>query len=68
MKAKELPLFRDPRAKKKLQEICAKHEITPQLLANLIEVERDHMGMGRAEGITGAIEDCVKDFIEAQGG
>lgn len=64
MKAKDLPLFRNPEAKKVVQAVCTDHGITPRLLQNLIEIERDYAGSGRAEGISQDLEKCINDFLE----
>lgn len=66
MKTKDLPLFKNLHAKKVVQSVCAEHGITPRLLQNLIEIERDYSGSGRADGITERFEGCLKDHLEQQ--
>ncbi len=62
MKAKDLPMFRDAKAKRIVQRICENHKIAPILLQELIDANREFAGSGRAEGINERFDTCFGDF------
>jgi hypothetical protein len=67
MKAKKLPLFQQPDARRVLNEACIRHGITLKLLQDLIDVQRDYMGSGRREGITTDLDTALGEHIELNG-
>jgi len=64
MKPKELPLFRDPEARSVLKKACAEHQITMELMRDLVEVQGDFAGSGRPKGIRAEFESCFAAFID----
>lgn len=64
MKAKKLPLFQQPEAKRVLSESCKRHNVSLSLLQALIDVQRDYMGSGRREGITSDLDTVFADYVE----
>ena len=67
MKAKKLPLFQQPDARRVLNESCQRHSISLKLLQDLIDVQRDYMGSGRREGITTDLDTVFVEYIELDG-
>jgi hypothetical protein len=66
MKPKDLPIFKDPKARAVLGEACKKHGVSVELLKGLLEIQRDNAGRGRQMGITEDFDSCFVEYIEAQ--
>lgn len=54
----ELPLWSETEAQGVLANICTKHGVDPDVLRDLVRIEREYQHMGRAHGI-------YEDFDEA---
>lgn len=67
MKAKKLPIFQSPDARRVLNDACARHGVTLKLLQELIDVQRDYMGSGRREGITTDLDATLGEYIDVNG-
>ena len=64
MRAKKLPLFNQPDARKVLTEACKRHGATLRLLEQLIDLQRDYVGSGRREGINSDLDNVLGDFLD----
>ena len=67
MKAKKLPLFQQPDARRVLNESCVRHSVSLKLLQDLIDVQRDYMGSGRREGITTDLDTVFGEYVDLNG-
>jgi len=67
MKTKDLPIFRDRAPKKVLEEACSARGLTLDLLRQLVEIQRQYLGMGSKVGITSDFDACIADFLAVQG-
>ncbi len=65
MRAKKLPLFSQPEARKVLTESCKRHGTSLRLLEQLIDLQREYVGSGRREGINSDVDNVLGDFLEA---
>lgn len=68
MSRRSLPLLTDKKARDVLKNLCKEHNITLELLHNLIEIQRDNLGRGRQFGITQEFSAVISDFIEEHTG
>lgn len=66
MTRRSLPLLGDRKARNILQKLCQEHNISLDLLRNLIEIQRDNLGRGKQIGITQEFSAAISDFIEEQ--
>jgi hypothetical protein len=64
MRAKKLPFFTQPEARKVLLESCKRHGTNIRLLEQLIDLQRDYVGSGRREGINSDLDNVLGDFLE----
>jgi hypothetical protein len=64
MKAKKLPLFQEPAAKKVLNQACQRHSASIKLLQDLLELQHRYIGSGRQQGITGEIDSILDEYID----
>jgi hypothetical protein len=63
---RELPVFKDKRAKAILEQLCRQHGVTLALLRDLVTIQRDHLGKGRQMGITQEFSAALSEFLESQ--
>ena len=56
---KDLPLWSEPEAQAVLTSICAKHGVDPDILRELVRIEREYQHMGRAHGIYEEFDDAL---------
>tara|TARA_R110000751_G_scaffold2018_18_gene10748 strand:+ start:520247 stop:520447 length:201 start_codon:yes stop_codon:yes gene_type:complete len=49
----------DERARGLLQEICADQGLSPDLVEDLLAVERQHIGMARRRGLYDRLNECL---------
>lgn len=68
MAKRTLPILSDPQAKKILKSLCNDHNLSMQLLTEMIEIQRDNLGKGRQIGITQDFSAALADFLELQKG
>lgn len=61
---RDLPLLSDSNARKIIEELCAEHLITIDLIERLLEIQRDNLGRGRQIGISQEFSAAVSEFIE----
>ena len=47
----DLPLWKDDKAYRVLEELCAKHQVPVEVLKELVAIERHHQHRERARGI-----------------
>ena len=47
----ELPLWRDDKAYRVLEELCATHQVPIEVLKELVTIERQHQHREKARGI-----------------
>jgi hypothetical protein len=66
VKPKDLPLFKDKKARKVLDDACRTHGVRLTFLQELIEIERKYSGSGRAMGITNDLHEAFGEQIELQ--
>lgn len=66
MTRRALPLLADRKAKNILQGLCQEHNISLDLLRNLIEIQRDNLGRSHQFGISQEFSAAISDFIENQ--
>ena len=66
MKTKELPIFQSTDARRVLREACEKHGVTPELLRDLIRLQRKYTGE-RQLGISSEFDSILGEFIEENG-
>lgn len=52
MKPRELPIFRNRDARKVIEEACRRQSVSPQLVRELLELQRSYAGTARQAGIT----------------
>ena len=64
MKAKKLPLFQEPAAKKVLTQACQRHGSSLKLLQELLDLQHRYIGSGRQQGITGEIDSILDEYID----
>lgn len=64
MTRRSLPLLSDKKARNILHKLCKEHNISLDLLRNLIEIQRDNLGRGRQLGISQEFSAAISDFIE----
>jgi hypothetical protein len=65
MAKRTLPILADPQAKKILRNLCAQHGVTLELLSQMIEIQREHMGRGRQIGITQDFSAAIAEFVDS---
>jgi hypothetical protein len=68
MAKRTLPILSDPDAKKILRGLCKDHNLSMDLLSQMIEIQRDNLGKGRQIGITQDFSAALADFLESQKG
>ena len=64
MRAKRLPIFCQSDARRVVEDACNEHGISPNLLEELVELERDHVGMARREGITDGLDAILGEHLK----
>ena len=64
MAKRTLPILADPKAKKILKELCLKHNVTIDLLVQMIDIQRNNLGRGRQIGITQDFSAVIAEFLE----
>jgi len=47
----DVPLWRDDKAYRVLEELCARHQVPVEVLKELVAIERNHQHRERARGI-----------------
>ena len=66
MRAKGLPIFCQSDARRVVDEACREYGIQTSLLEELVELERDHIGMGRRDGITDGLDAILGERLTAE--
>lgn len=61
-----LPLLSDEAAAVVLNDLCVQHEISLDLLKQMIEIQRDNVGRGRQIGITQEFSAAIAEFIDSK--
>ena len=64
MNPRRLPLMKDRKARVIFDELCCDHEITMELVEELIEVQRENLGRERQMGITQDFHATIGEFID----
>lgn len=59
-----VPAFADPEAQAILSEICAKYDVSTDLLRDLADRVAGHTGSGRANGVMGDVEDVMSPWVD----
>jgi len=67
MARRQLPMFDDAESRKILRDLCKAHNLTLELLMQMVEIQRDNLGRGRQLGITQEFSAAIADFLEKQG-
>jgi hypothetical protein len=57
------PCFDDPETKKLVKQVCKQHQVDPQLLKDLCELETEYSGSGRRHGLDDDIAAIITRFI-----
>ncbi len=57
----------DPESRKILRELCKTHNLSLDLVVQMVEIQRENLGRGRQVGITQEFSAAIADFLEAQG-
>lgn len=55
----DLPLWADTEAQKRLEEVCAKHNIPVEVITELVMVQRERQHQERAHGINLRFEEIL---------
>ena len=55
----DLPLWADAEAQARLEEVCAKHDIAVDVIAQLVTVQRERQHQERAHGINLRFEEIL---------
>lgn len=55
----DLPLWRDEDARKILEELCAQHNVSVDVLEGLVALQRERQHQERAHGINEAITEIL---------
>ena len=66
MKARDLPIFTNPKARDRMAAACRKRGLSLELMPNLLDAYLDFDGMGRRHGIFGDYKDVIDEFIESE--
>lgn len=66
MSRRTLPILSDARSRQILKTLCRDHGLTLDLLAQLIEIQRENLGRGRQIGITQDFSATIAEFLDAQ--
>lgn len=67
MSRRSLPILTNPEAKKILKDLCKTHNVSWDLLVQMIEIQREYLGAGRQIGITQDFSAALADFVEQSG-
>jgi hypothetical protein len=55
----DLPLWADDRARTEMEKVCEKHGVPPDVLAELVTVQRERQHQERAHGIYQRFEEIL---------
>lgn len=66
MKARDLPIFTNPKARDRMSAACRKRGLSLELMTNLLDAYLDFDGMGRRHGIFADYRDVIDEFIESE--
>ena len=66
MNRRELPLLGDANAREIIDGLCKEHDISLDLVVQLLDIQRDYLGSGRKKGITEDFSATLSEFIEEQ--
>jgi hypothetical protein len=68
MARRRLPIIDDPDSKKILRRLCKTHNLSLELVIQMVEIQRDNLGRGRQVGITQEFSAAIAEFLETQRG
>ena len=66
MAKRNLPILTDSSARKILKELCSRHNVSLELLTQMIEIQRDNLGRGKQIGISHEFSAAIAEFVENQ--
>lgn len=61
-----LPILTDQDAKKILKDLCKEHDLSLELLTQMIEIQRENLGRGRQIGISHDFSAAIAEFLDAK--
>lgn len=65
MAKRTLPILSDPQAKKILKALCAQHNVSLDLFAQMVEIQRENLGRGKQIGITQDFSAAIAEFLDS---
>jgi len=65
MAKRTLPVLVDPQAKKILKSLCSQHKLTIDLFTQMVEIQREYMGVGKQIGIAHDFSAAIAEFLDA---
>ena len=66
MAKRNLPILTDSSARKILKELCSRHNVSIELLTQMIEIQRENLGRGKQIGISQDFSAAIAEFVENQ--
>lgn len=67
MAKRKLPIIDDAESRKILRDLCKTHNLSLDLVVEMVEIQRDNLGRGRQLGITQEFSAAIAEFLEKQG-
>ena len=64
MAKRNLPILVDPKARRILKDLCSEHNVTMDLLTQMIDIQRNNLGRGRQIGITQDFSAAIAEFLD----
>ncbi|WP_248320820.1 DNA modification system-associated small protein [Caballeronia sp. Sq4a] len=65
MAKRSLPILSDGAAKKILRDLCKQHNVSLELVTQMIEIQRENLGRGRQIGITQDFSAAIAEFLDS---
>lgn len=65
MARRTLAILSDQEARKVLRDLCKKHDLSMELVSELIEIQRANLGRGKQIGISQEFNAAIADFIDS---
>lgn len=67
MAKRKLPILSEAKSRAVIRAICKRHGVSIELLQQMVEIQREHLGRGKQIGISQDFSAAIADFLEEGG-